>query len=153
MEMAKNAHRTIKKRSVNAIMHKLYGLLAEQEFTGNEIEIDGQVFPAEVVSGYIIISLTDGYRVALHHWVWMKNYGKIPQGYHIHHRDADRLNNDINNLALMTARDHISYHTKGSFPETFALFSFLQEKNLWNEYLTYRNTILNNFSEKENESI
>jgi hypothetical protein len=143
LEMAKNAHKTIKNRTLNAVMHKLRELIAEQEFKETEIEILGQVYPAEVISGYVVIKLADGTRCPVHIYIWESAYGPVPSGYHVHHRDGRSTNNCLENLALMSGPDHIAYHIKGSFPETFALFCFLQEKGLWKEYLTYRNTIIN----------
>ena len=37
---------------------------------------------------------------------------KIPKGFVIHHKDFDSLNNDIDNLVLMTQRAHTAYHSK-----------------------------------------
>lgn len=47
----------------------------------------------------------------LHVKVWEDHKGQIPKGYHIHHRDHDRSNNDISNLELMTPHDHMVHHT------------------------------------------
>lgn len=35
---------------------------------------------------------------------------KIPKGYHVHHRDCNVLNNDVENLALLTISDHVWLH-------------------------------------------
>jgi len=148
-EMARKARETIKTRSVNAISHKLRTMITEREFQDDSVEVYGIVFPAEVVSGYIIITLEDNSRIPLHHYVWTQAYGEIPSGYHVHHQDGNSLNNNKNNLMLMSAQDHIRLHTKGSPPETFILFSYLQEKGLWNQYLTYRDSIINTTREKE----
>ncbi len=52
----------------------------------------------------------DGNRVRVHVLVWEKENGTIPKGYHIHHIDFDKKNNDINNLRLMMASDHHKLH-------------------------------------------
>jgi hypothetical protein len=143
-EMSKLALEKIKGRSLNAVAHKLRELKAEQEFDADFVEIDGQHYPAKVVSGYIVIELEDGSKVPLHIWMWEQSYGiKVTPGYHIHHIDGDRLNNNKNNLALVEASEHIQMHLAGRPPETFALFSFLQEKGLWNDYLDYRESVIN----------
>lgn len=50
----------------------------------------------------------------LHRKIWEEFYGqKIPDGYVIHHRDENPLNNDISNLQLMTHEEHLSHHHKG----------------------------------------
>ncbi len=146
-EMSQYAHQKIKKRSVNAISHRLRQLIAEQKFNSDEVVVDGEVFPAEIVSGYIIITLEDGTKTPLHHLVWRREFGEIPSGYHVHHRDNNPLNNVPQNLSLMTATDHLLLHSKGTPPETFMLFSYLQDKNLWDDYLTYRHTIIEKVKE------
>ncbi len=37
---------------------------------------------------------------------------KIPQGYQIHHRDLNKLNNNIDNLQLVTPKQHKQIHLK-----------------------------------------
>lgn len=44
--------------------------------------------------------------VLLHRHVWEKHFGPIPKGYHIHHKDGNKLNNDISNLECLSASDH-----------------------------------------------
>ena len=46
----------------------------------------------------------------LHRAVWEYYNGKIPKGYHIHHKDGDRCNNDISNLTLLEGKAHLSEH-------------------------------------------
>lgn len=46
----------------------------------------------------------------LHRTVWESQYGEIPHGYHIHHKDGDRTNNDIENLECIKASEHESQH-------------------------------------------
>lgn len=42
----------------------------------------------------------------LHREVWEANFGPIPEGYHIHHIDRDRGNNNPSNLACLTPEQH-----------------------------------------------
>lgn len=46
----------------------------------------------------------------LHRAVWEYHNGAIPSGYHVHHIDGDRSNNDITNLMLMDGHEHLSAH-------------------------------------------
>ena len=46
----------------------------------------------------------------LHVTVWKHHRGDIPKGYHIHHIDGDRSNNQIENLAILTGSLHVSMH-------------------------------------------
>jgi hypothetical protein len=141
-EMSQLAHKTIKRRSANAIGHKLRELIAEQEFKDDHLEVDGIVYPATVISGYVILTLPDGSFHPAHLFIWERVYGPIPLGYHVHHINGRSYDNRVINLQLMSAPDHIALHTAGRPPETAALFWFLQEKGLWTEYLNYRETIL-----------
>ena len=49
-------------------------------------------------------------------FIWIKNNGKIPKGYLIHHIDKNTLNDDIGNLALVTRKAHINIHRKDLKP-------------------------------------
>jgi hypothetical protein len=49
-------------------------------------------------------------RIRAHRWVWINNHGNIPKGYHIHHKDKDKSNNDISNLELIEASKHLRDH-------------------------------------------
>lgn len=46
----------------------------------------------------------------LHRTVWEYHNGEIPTGYHVHHIDEDRSNNQISNLKLVEATSHLSGH-------------------------------------------
>jgi hypothetical protein len=146
-EMARRAQQSIKNRSLQAISHKLRELISEQEWDYDTVEIDGNEYPAKLVSGYVVITLPDGNKKPLHHFIWEQEYGVIPEGYHIHHRDSNRTDNRLDNLALIDAGEHIQLHLDPNArpPETFALFCFLQEKGLWEEYLFFRDHILDEF--------
>ena len=47
-----------------------------------------------------------------HRMVWKKFFGDIPKGFVIHHKDGNKLNNDISNLVLMNAKEHAQMHAK-----------------------------------------
>lgn len=48
----------------------------------------------------------------LHREVWKAHYGDIPKGKHVHHKDGNKANNAIENLILLDAAQHVSYHGK-----------------------------------------
>ena len=47
---------------------------------------------------------------ALHVEIWRASYGAIPDGYLVHHRDGNPLNNEVDNLQLVTHREHAAIH-------------------------------------------
>ena len=51
----------------------------------------------------------------LHRVVWEYYNGEIPKGYHVHHIDADRSNNNIENLQCIPGVKHVCDH--GHTPE------------------------------------
>ena len=54
----------------------------------------------------------DGKR--LHRVVWERDHGrKVPSGFHIHHDDEDRANNQPSNLVLKRGPEHIRDHQRG----------------------------------------
>ena len=67
-----------------------------QEFNGERFYLCGKYFQH------------NGKR--LHRAVWEYHNGEIPEGYHIHHIDGNRFNNDITNLSLMPGLDHMKEH-------------------------------------------
>jgi hypothetical protein len=46
----------------------------------------------------------------LHRTVWEYHNGGIPKGYHVHHADGNKSNNDITNLVLLEKTEHIREH-------------------------------------------
>ena len=46
----------------------------------------------------------------LHIEVWKSYNGEIPDGYHVHHKDGNTLNNSIDNLELLPTKEHLSLH-------------------------------------------
>lgn len=51
-----------------------------------------------------------GVKQYLHRYVWEQENGPIPRGWHVHHKDHDRSNNDPDNLVAMPAGKHMEYH-------------------------------------------
>jgi len=60
--------------------------------------------------GYRRIWCADRYRME-HDVVWEGSNGPIPEGYEVHHRDEDPLNNEIGNLQLLTRLEHKRLHS------------------------------------------
>lgn len=63
-------------------------------------------------NGYLEInqSLKGNTGKKLHRLIYEHVKGKIPQGYEIHHKDGDKLNNSIENLEALTPYEHRQRH-------------------------------------------
>lgn len=46
-----------------------------------------------------------------HDVIWEAANGPIPKGYDVHHKDEDKLNNDMDNLELLKKVDHKRVHS------------------------------------------
>lgn len=75
------------------------------------IEFDGKRFYSDN-RGYWVTNTKDkkGTKKRLHVYIWEKYNGEVPEGYHVHHVDGDKGNNDISNLTLMNQSEHMRYH-------------------------------------------
>ena len=72
---------------------------------------NGEAFTRDDKTGYYLSAQNHLYAGRrLHRVVWEYHNCKIPKGYHVHHIDHDKNNNDISNLQLLTAKEHISVH-------------------------------------------
>jgi hypothetical protein len=48
----------------------------------------------------------------LHRVVWAHHHGPIPPKHHVHHKTGDRSRNQVEDLELMRAGEHLSLHMK-----------------------------------------
>jgi hypothetical protein len=54
----------------------------------------------------LISDKDEGYWKKYHHYLWEKENGKIPEGYCLHHINGVRTDNDLDNLQLITIKEH-----------------------------------------------
>lgn len=73
-------------------------------------DFNGSHYVRDDKTGYYLCH--DGYGAGhrLHRDIWEYYNGTIPEGYHIHHKDHDKGNNDIENLQLMSNSEHQKLH-------------------------------------------
>lgn len=55
---------------------------------------------------------TSSSKNSLHRDIWIAHFGDIPEGFHIHHKDGNKFNNDIENLECIDGREHLRIHMK-----------------------------------------
>lgn len=89
-------------------------------------KVDGEFYISEdeshIIYRDILYNWYNGYYLrtnkaysnSLHRAVWIDHFGPIPKGYHIHHKDANRRNNHIENLQCLERRIHLSRSAKNS---------------------------------------
>jgi hypothetical protein len=59
-----------------------------------------------------------GYKTkSLHRYIWEKYKGKIPKGFHVHHKDHNPANNDISNLLCISPKQHNGEHYQEMLPK------------------------------------
>lgn len=109
-----------------AVQRRVYGEMHAGSFVLNGERVEIRRKPDEGFIGPIVLDpLTqyfDGglYRMwpsekylsrggrRLHREVWKTAFGPIPKGCHIHHRDGDTFNNQLENLECMDASEHLA---------------------------------------------
>lgn len=101
---------------MNEILHTKWG----------NAKIDNQGY-------YRITSSKQGnYRKFLHRLIWEDFYGcKIPNGYVIHHKNKNKLDNCVLNLQLMRKTDHDKLHkSEGNHPNCGSNFPIEHRLNI-----------------------
>ena len=72
-------------------------------------EVDGIKFYRKP-SGYYKSDYAKHGTMYMHRYVWERNYGPIPQGWHIHHRNGEKSDNRIENLEMLPCGEHVRGH-------------------------------------------
>lgn len=70
--------------------------------------------------------------VRLHRVVWEAVHGvPVPAGFHVHHRDEDRSNNQPDNLELLEGRAHVAHHSKDFKPSAETTAKAVEAAKAW----------------------
>lgn len=77
------------------------------------VDYNGRVFHLQTSGRYY----QDGNRWStversLHRKIWIDNFGPIPDGFEVHHKDSDWTNNALDNLECLCGSEHASRHLK-----------------------------------------
>ena len=83
---------------------------------GDVAIFDNLSFRKDKRTGYFLNAKT---HKRLHVYVWEYFNGSIPNGYHIHHKDFNKNNNELENLALLTTTEHLKLHGKSWSKERY----------------------------------
>ncbi|MEW6095577.1 MAG: HNH endonuclease signature motif containing protein [bacterium] len=86
--------------------------------------------PYKLQSGYIQLNDKVNRKKYEHRVVWEKNYGKIPQGYEIHHINGKKDDNRIENLEIMLSSEHKSKHSRFRSEESRKIMQKIA-KEMW----------------------
>ncbi len=123
-------------KELNRKKEELRQYISEQrESVKHELEQWQKVipFPDEQVKGRLVIRnpYLGGYKcfyqgkdvllerynssTLVHRWVWKEHNGRWPKaGYHIHHKDEDKFNNDTANLEEIEGDEHFRIHKQNN---------------------------------------
>lgn len=73
---------------------------------------DGYKFTLDAKTGYYLSTKPthEGRRERLHVYVWRHFNGPVREGFHVHHKDEDKSNNEIENLVCTRGITHSKYH-------------------------------------------
>jgi hypothetical protein len=71
------------------------------------IFLDGYKFTLDEKTGYYRCNKI---RQRLHKYIWVKYNSEVPKGYHVHHKDHNKVNNHIDNLEIVIASKHAEHH-------------------------------------------
>jgi len=107
----------IKRQSVHRILTRR-NVPMRQATLQPSVEWGGRIYSLRS-HGYF--AATTGKRSYLHRDMWEAQYGPIPPGHDVHHKDEDKANNTLDNLDLHTQAEHGRRHGFGGNQNTGSL--------------------------------
>lgn len=86
-------------------------------------------------------------------YVWEQNVGPIPDGFDVHHKDKNFLNNEISNLELVEHKNHCRRHTYEQFnldyKEQYVKCDWCDREFLWTIDMQRQHRYSSKFKGKE----
>jgi hypothetical protein len=108
-----------KRKPLSEITRKKISETKLSQHNGGEKHWNWQGGRAKHSAGYVLVLLpmhprssSNGY-VYEHIIIWENHYGKIPEGYQIHHKNGIKNDNRIENLQLVSYLEHKQFHSNG----------------------------------------
>jgi hypothetical protein len=80
------------------------------------------------VDGYVEVRIKKGVFKLKHRLIYEQHYGPIPKGMYIIFKDKNKLNFDINNLELISLKEHMARNTIQRFPKELKQLIHLNTK-------------------------
>lgn len=71
--------------------------------------VNGYKFRRDKKTGYYLCAKL---HKRLHVYMWELFNGKVEKGFHVHHIDHNKFNNEIDNLALLSQKEHVKRHAE-----------------------------------------
>ena len=81
--------------------------------------VDGFTFTRDEKSGYYLATkpTCGNKRERLHNYMWRPRVGEVQKGFHVHHVNGDKCNNEVSNLAVVSASEHARRHASNMSEE------------------------------------
>lgn len=88
-----------------------------------------------------------------HRVIWERYRGKIPEGWHVHHRNGVKTDNRIGNLQLVTPAEHAALH-RDQFRDRYRRLAATQNRDAKGRFLSGRKVAATNpvLPDRETES-
>ena len=96
-------------------------------------------------NGYVVTVLTKNNidkTVRKNRLVWEWHNGTIPKNHEVHHKDEDKLNNDISNLICTPKRQHMGSHKKHKTENNYVGSHFNKKLNKWQSYIYFNKKLI-----------
>lgn len=85
-----------------------------KEIDGKHVEYGGHIY--RLHGKYFVRGVKKGDKYTyeyLHRAVYQDNFGEIPKGFVVHHKDENTKNNIPENLMLLSNEGHTAHHKRG----------------------------------------